>query len=44
MCHLKVPHTVPKDPDDHGIMCTHDFNFGMEEDGCFLLSKNFFEY
>ena len=31
MHHLKMVHTVPKDPDDWRMMCTHDFNFGRTQ-------------
>ena len=43
MHHLKMAHTVPKDPDDHERVHVHDFS--LEEIRChFFSSMKFFKF
>ena len=37
---LKMVCTVPKDPDDRGMMHVHDFNFGREQ--TFFIDREIF--
>ena len=39
---LKIAHTVPKDPDDHEMMCVHDSNFERRQT-VFFTAKEIFQ-